>query len=168
MARTFEEHAAEALDELYQGALFLRGGCAAGAERLVVRALTHAFEQHSVVTRAEPVDRWLTRTLALTYLKRDGGDGPLGPRPSDSGSTALRTFDDVDPNRLHLAAAALPPMARALIWLVVFQRWCPRDAAGALAVEPARVERALSYRDTLVAALDADSAPTRRALPRSR
>lgn len=153
MAQTFEELASGELDALYQGALFLSGGSAPGAERLLVDAVTLAFQEHAAETDAESVQRWLEARLVRAYLRAvDGAVTPqevLRERPA-IGPEALR---DLGAEELFSAAAILPPQSRAAVWLVLFRRWSYNDAAHALGIEPGAMPDLLRYRDALIGEL---------------
>ena len=96
MGRTFEELAAQELDALYQGALFLSGGNARGAEALLIEAVTLAYQEHPYQQDIALVERWLEARLVRAFLK-NVGDGP-GPLPSEADarvSLAEGTFEDL-------------------------------------------------------------------------
>jgi len=145
MSRTFEELASQELDELYQGALFLRAGDRTGAEELLVDTLTEAARDFAQASAATAIRPWLEGRLARTYLAAPVEDaaGPAGPPPAWAPETA----------RLLEAAAELPALPRVALWLVLLRRWSYADASEALGVDGARMAELLAYRDILFAAV---------------
>jgi DNA-directed RNA polymerase specialized sigma24 family protein len=159
MGRTFEELAAQELDRLYQGALFLSGGNERGAETLLIEALTRAHEEHPYQTDVASIERWLEARLVRSFLKH------LSEPPTRTSSAlervALRegAFEDVGSDELFRAARSVPPLPRAVLWLVLLRRWSYADVASTVGIEPAVVPELLRYRDVLMREI---MAPSRR------
>ena len=158
MARTFEEIAGSELDALYQGALFLAGGSAKGAERLIVEAVTLAFDEHVPDSTVPEARRWLEARLVRAFF-RNVQSGPNQLHPDTARRTRLHpdVFDSLDAEALHKAAALLPARPRAALWLVLLRRWSYAEAAGLIGVDESDVPVLLSYRDILVQELLARS-----------
>lgn len=154
MSRTFEELASDELDALYQGALFLSGGSAQGAERLLVESVTLAFEEHTRDSDIASVERWLEARLVRSFLRHVTEDlPPLPPETAKRLTLDASTFDDLGSQELFDAAAALPPLPRAALWLVLLRRWSYQDTADALGVRLEQVSPLLGYRDVLIQAM---------------
>jgi DNA-directed RNA polymerase specialized sigma24 family protein len=152
MARTFEELTGEGLDTLYQGALFLTAGHREDAERLLVEALTLAYRQSRGAE--DPVAaRWLEARLIRAFLA--GASGSETGAPPARGAVGLDSsaLDGMGPEAMFLAAGSLPPMSRAVLWLLLVQRWSYADAADALDITTERLRDLLPYRDALLEAL---------------
>jgi DNA-directed RNA polymerase specialized sigma24 family protein len=151
MSRTFEELAGDELDALYQGALFLSGGNARGAESLLVEAVTLAFEEHATDTDHAAVQRWLEARLVRSFL-RHLREGPTQLPESTARRVALdpATFESLGSRELFAAAAALPAWPRAALWLVLLRRWSYLDAAAAMDIDAGSIEELLGYRDVLL------------------
>ncbi len=60
---------------------------------------------------------------------------------------------EIDPEALLQAAANIPPLARAAIWLVVFRRWSYRDASSVLKTDLHGLKDLLRYRQMLLTAV---------------
>lgn len=163
MPRTFEEIATPELDALYQGALFLAGGDAAGAEYLVVEAVTLAFREHATDDRVEEVQRWFEARLVRSFLRtsQQGASG-APPSPAVVRGVAPSAFVDLGPRELFRAAESIPAFPRAALWLVLLRRWSYRDAARVLGVEAADMPRLLAWRDSLMHALLVPGRPSDR------
>lgn len=150
MARTFEEIAGEEMDALFQGALFLSGGDAAEAERLVVDTVMLAFDEYATETDPDHTRRWFEARLVRSFLRRFDATASRPPRPFAAATSDPSAFDNLGPAQLFEAAAMLPPGPRAALWLVVLRRWRHRDAAEAMSVEEPALESMLEYRHTLM------------------
>jgi DNA-directed RNA polymerase specialized sigma24 family protein len=151
MSRTFEELAGEELDALYQGALFLAGGSPRGAEHLVVDAVTLAFREHSVAATSDKTERWLESRLVHCFIRRLT-DGPT-VLPSAATRNAVggpAAFERLGSESLFRAARAVPPWARAVLWLVMLRRWTYEDAAAVMGLDRSTVTDLLGYRDLLM------------------
>jgi hypothetical protein len=148
MSRTFEEMAGRELDSLYQGALFLSGGEPWVAEKLLVDALTTSFREHGKGLPDGSVERWLEGRLVQQFLV----GVELGPSPVGAGGErgVRGPFDGLEADTLFAAAGALPPWARAAVWLVLLRRWSYGEACEALAVDLGVLEDLLRYRDQLM------------------
>jgi DNA-directed RNA polymerase specialized sigma24 family protein len=151
MAQTFEEWAGPELDALYQGALFLSGGHLAGAERLLIEAVTLAFKEHAAETQPAEVERWLEVRLVRSFL-RHLLEGPtvLPVETLDRISLAPGTFDSLESSQLFSAAASVPAWPRAALWLVLLRRWSYEDAAAAMDIDVEAMDVLLGYRDALM------------------
>jgi DNA-directed RNA polymerase specialized sigma24 family protein len=151
MAQTFEELVGSELDSLYQGALFLSGGNRQGAERLLVEAVTLAFQEHVPDTQIGDVRRWLEARLARAFL-RAVREGPrtLPAETIRRISLDSDTFDLLDADSLYEAAASLPPGPRVALWLVLLRRWGYAEAAQVLGVDDDAFDVLLGYRDVLL------------------
>lgn len=151
MGRTFEELAAQELDALYQGALFLSGGNARGAEALLIESVTLAYEEHPYQQEIESVQRWLEARLVRSFLKHAGeGPEPLIIDSEERGGLAEGTFESLGAAQLFNAARAVPPWPRAALWLVLLRRWSYGDVAVAMGLPPEVVPELLRYRNVLV------------------
>jgi len=151
MSRTFEELAGNELDALYQGALFLSGGNADGAEYLLVETVTLAFKEHSTDTDPDAVQRWLEVRLVRAFLRS------LREEPTQlADSTARRlaldpaTFESLGSTELFSAASVLPAWPRAALWLVMLRRWSYDAAANAMDIDIESIQGLLGYRDVLI------------------
>ena len=151
MARTFEEVAGGELDALYQGALFLSGGNADGAERLLVESISLAFRDQPDARDHAGTQRWLEARLVRSFL-RTAEDGPQHLPEKTARRVALdpRTFDSLGSDELFSSAATLPARPRAALWLVLLRRWSYADAASVMEVDEASMEGLLGYRDALL------------------
>ena len=148
MARTFEEVAGRELDSLYQGALFLSGGRPWVAEKMLVDAMTTSFREQGKDMPDGAVERWLEGRLVQQFLI--GVElGPLPVRAVGEGSVR-GPFDGLEAETLFAAAGALPPWARAAVWLVLLRRWTYAEACEALAVNLEVLEDLLRYRHQLM------------------
>lgn len=151
-AGPFEEQAAAELDALYQGALFLQAGDEEATERLVVGVLTRAFHKRSPSPGDGDRTRWLEGELARGFVTsvRDGGGSHRGSR---TGGGAGIDGLPVETAVLLRAASQVPPVPRAVLWLVLFRRWSYQDAAGSLDLTREQVRNLLSWRSVLADAL---------------
>lgn len=169
MPETFEERLTPRLDGLYAGALFLAGGDEPAAEGLLVEAVRQAFR---VFRRARPAgdpDAWFDARLVDAF-RRTSGDtpDPAGPatleerrgvgdfdRRAVAASTrsgvgrAGRVGEEVDWSAVADAAAGIPPLPRAAVWLVVLRRWSYAEVARVLEIDPTDLPDLLSYRGLL-------------------
>jgi len=149
MPRTFEELAAEEMDALYQGALFLCGGNPRAAEIVLVDTLTLAFRDHEREPDAPPIQHWLEGRMVRAFVRRTAsGPPPLppsGPRNRPSGRVGR-----IGTETLFKAAAAVPPWPRAAIWLVLLRRWGYQEAAAVLGVARDVLRDLLRYRDHMM------------------
>jgi DNA-directed RNA polymerase specialized sigma24 family protein len=151
MVQTFEELAGSELDALYQGALFLSGGDRRGAERLLVEAVTLAFQEHVPDSDIGDARRWLEARLARAFL-RAVREGPKVLPAETVRRIQLDpgTFDLLDSDALFDAAAHLPPGPRAALWLVLLRRWGYSEAAEVLGIDEETMRVFLGYRDVLM------------------
>ena len=60
---------------------------------------------------------------------------------------------EIDPEALLKAAANLPPLARAAIWLVVFRRWSYDEASSVLETGADGLKDLLRFRQVLLTAV---------------
>ena len=159
MIETLEEFAGRHIDGLYHGALFLNGGEEPPAEDLVVWTLAGAFQEFRQIGTGRALERWIERKLVEVFLARTV--------PGDDGSTDLDGFSvnapashrppsgavEIDADALFGAAAKMPPLARAAIWLVVFRRWPYGEASHVLGTDVDGLKDLLRYRQVLVTAV---------------
>jgi len=163
MSKTFEELAGSELDTLYQGALFLSGGDARAAERLLIESITLAFEEHAGDTDERETRRWFEARLVRSFLRHVRGE----PRPT---AAAPLNRDGIDPNafqslgsdELFGAAAEIPAWPRAALWLVLLRRWSYEDAAAAMNIDERWMYTLLGYRDALMRELLGSTRPGRK------
>jgi DNA-directed RNA polymerase specialized sigma24 family protein len=173
--QTFEEFAAERIDDLYHGALFLHGGEEGAAEDLVLWTMTGAFQQFKRLKTGSANGQWLEGKLVEAFLARTGWEstgegrtdegrtdegGSTVPHSGDDPSTAdfagLRSSPDpmeIDPEALFRAAGKLPNPARAAIWLVLFRRWRYEEACSVLGTDVAGLKGLLRGRQVLLTAV---------------
>jgi len=151
MSPTFEEWAGPEFDALYRGALFLSGGHLAGAERLLIEAVTLAFKEHPAEMQPAEVERWLEVRLVRSFL-RHMLEGPtsLPAETLKRISLAPGTFDSLESGELFSAASTVPAWPRAALWLVLLRRWSYEDAAAVMDVELEAMDVLLGYRDVLM------------------
>lgn len=170
MHQTLEELAAQHIDGLYRGALFLNAGEKPPAEDLVLWTLTGAFEEFRQIEEGGGVEHWLDGRLVAVFLARGVSDS------TDDGSTDAFSGGDfstddvsensepptgsleIDREALFRAAARMPPLARAAIWLVLFRRWSYDEASNVLDTGLDGLKDLLLYRHVLLAALVRTSA----------
>ena len=167
MRETLEEFSGRHIDGLYHGALFLNGGEEPPAEDLVLWALTGAFQEFRQLEEGSATERWIEQKLVEVFLARTApGDGEStdGVGPSEDGAARHGPSSgamEIDPEALFGAAAKMPPLARAAIWLVVFRRWSYGEASSVLGTDVEGLKDLLRYRQVLVTAV------VRRTLDRS-
>lgn len=160
MPRTFEELTTPELDALYQGALFLSGGEESGAEHLVVAAVTLAFREHASNERIVDVQRWFEARLVRSFL-RALQDGPTEAPHSEVTMRGVdpATFVGLGSQDLFSAAALIPVLPRAALWLTLLRRWSYSDTARVLSVHESDMPALLAWRDALMQALIAPARP---------
>ena len=159
MRETLEEFSGRHIDGLYHGALFLNGGEEPPAEDLVLWTLTGAFQEFRQLEEGSATERWIEQKLVEVFLARTvpgddestegvgaSADGAASHGPS---SGAM----EIDPEALFGAAAKMPPLARAAIWLVVFRRWSYGEASSVLGTDVEGLKDLLRYRQVLVTAV---------------
>ena len=159
MGWTFEELASRELDGLWHGALFLSAGDQHAAEQLLERALRHALASLRATGRPEHAQKWLEARLVGAFLETPAGPAlevgrwhwPWSARQKPSAPVEPRPDPRV--TLLFDAARTIPADARAALWLVVFRRWKPDEAAGVLLVEPGAAHALLEQRVMLTHAL---------------
>jgi DNA-directed RNA polymerase specialized sigma24 family protein len=153
MSRSFEELAGGELDSLYQGALFLTGGDSHGTERLLVETLTQAFGAFSSPewTDDETDTEWLEARLVQTFMGPDR-EQPLPHLPEGRKRVELgeMIFPSLGTDVLFAAAASVPPLARAALWLVLLRRRSYADAMEVMTIDSQTLASLLSYRDLLL------------------
>ncbi len=151
MSQTFEEQVAGELDGLYQGALFLAGGNARGAESLLVEAVTRASRERAFEAEVTSLERWLEARLVRSFLSRLGGrpmdTPPPQPRAQQIEASA---FKGVGSRRFFEAAGVIPAWPRVALWLVLLRRWRYDDVAKELGVDRSVIVDLLRYRDVLM------------------
>ena len=174
MHETFEELAGRYIDGLYHGALFLHAGEEPPADDLVLWTLTGAFQEFRQIWASVALEQWLEGRLVAMFLargvSRSTEDGPTeafsgedvspddvsveGPPVDVPSSSDLSTGPlEIDSEVLFGAAANMPPLARAAIWLVLFRRWSYDEAAGVLETGVDGLKGLLRYRHVLLTAL---------------
>ena len=154
MNQTFEEFVGRHIDRLYHGALFLNAGEEPPAEDLVLWTLTGAFQEFRQIKDGTASEQWLERRLIEVFLARTASgstesgltDDPSSHEPS-SGAV------EIDPEALLKAAANMPPLARAAIWLVVFRRWSYDEASNVLKTGVDGLKDLLRLRQVLLTAV---------------
>jgi DNA-directed RNA polymerase specialized sigma24 family protein len=153
MSQSFEELAGSQLDSLYQAALFLTGGDANETERLLVETLTHAFGEFSSHEQAgiEDGTRWLEVRLIQTFIGPDEEE-PLPQLPDSTERPELgeMTLPPLESDVLFTAAASIPRLARAALWLVLLRRRSYGDAMEVMAIDSRSLASLLAYRDLLL------------------
>lgn len=148
MSKTFEEMASRELDSLYQGALFLSGGDARFAERLLVDTMTNSFREHGKGLVEDSIATWMEAQLVRQFL--NGVDaGPRLLRRASEPAVA-GAFEGLEADTLFAAATSLPFWPRAAVWLVLLRRWSYADACDALDVDRDILDDLLRYRDVLM------------------
>lgn len=179
MLETVEEFAGRHIDGLYHDALFLHAGDEPLAEDLVLWTLTGAFQAFRHFEEESPPEHWLEEKLIEVFLARTAsGSTDSGSTDAFSGDDLATdpmlagdvSVDDIrrdvlsrhehspgaveiDPEALLQAAANIPPLARAAIWLVVFRRWSYRDASSLLKTDSHGLKDLLQYRQMLLTAV---------------
>lgn len=132
---------ASEIDTLYQEAVFLNAGAGDAAEDLLFRTVSGSVEAYGAAAERDSVStgRWMEGRMVLEFLSAFGRatDDPdpvdrppspaeLPPRPR-TGSVG-----DLDVTAVYRAAALLPPIPRAALWLVIFGGWSYADSAALL------------------------------------
>lgn len=155
MSRTFEELATREIDGLYQGALFLTAGNEEQAEELLLDTLGRSFNRFHTTPRVEDIARWLEGRLVSTFMETHPRDaratGPAAPSGMAAGATDV--FAGLDASGLHMAAASVPWVARAALWLVLLRRWNYADTSDVMGVDERVLKDLLRYRHTLMGAI---------------
>ena len=157
MRETLEEFAGRHIDALYHGALFLNGGEEVPAEDLVLWTLTGAFQEFRQIGGGSQLERWIERKLVEVFLARSvsGDEGSTvgdGLDTSANGGPSSGAVE-IDTEALFRAAARMPPLARAAIWLVVFRRWPYDEASSVVGTDVDGLKGLLRYRQGLVTAV---------------
>jgi DNA-directed RNA polymerase specialized sigma24 family protein len=148
MTRTFEEMAGRELDSLYQGALFLTGGNARSAERLLVDTMTSAFNVRDQRAPATDLGRWLEGRMVRQFLSGASRASSVVRAPGEERLNA--TFEGLGADTLFAAAAALPDRPRAAVWVVLLRRRTYEEACEVLEVDRDVLHELLGYRDLLM------------------
>ena len=152
MRQAFEEIVSRAIDDLYQAALFLSGGEPKPAEDLLTRSVRASFRLHRTSQIDVDPEAWLQGRLVKDFVS-SAAPVHLAALPD----FALEAHaGGIDLRRLYRAAASAPPLARAVLWLVLMRRWSWDDVADHLGLDRAEVQELLQYRHALVAAVMAD------------
>jgi DNA-directed RNA polymerase specialized sigma24 family protein len=159
MRETLEEFTGRHIDGLYHGALFLNGGEEPLAEDLVLWTLTGAFHEFRQIEEASALERWIEGKLVEVFLAR-AVSGDDGSTDGDGFSVEASTNDGrssgavaIDPEAVFGAAAKMPPLARAAVWLVVFRRWHYGEASDVLGTDVDGLKDLLQYRQVLLSAV---------------
>jgi DNA-directed RNA polymerase specialized sigma24 family protein len=162
MHQTFEELAGRHIDGLYHGALFLHAGDEPPADDLVLWTLTSAFQEFRQIGARVALEHWLEGRLVEVFLaRRASGSADAPERGNFSGGDGSATdFSEnsagsveIDHEALFRAAAAMPPLARAAIWLVLFRRWSYGEASTVLETGVEGLKDLLRYREVLLTAV---------------
>ena len=154
MNQTFEEFVGRHIDRLYHGALFLNAGQEPPAEDLVLWTLTGAFQEFRQIEEGSASEPWLEGRLVEVCLARTASgstDNGLTDVPSSSDPPTGAV--EIDPEALFTAAANMPPLARAAIWLVVFRRWSYDEASSVLETGVDGLKDLLRFRQVLLTAV---------------
>ena len=128
-----------------------------GAVSVVGQNISH-YKIIEKIGQGGMVEVFLARTVPGDDESTEGvgasADGAASQGPP-SGSM------EIDPEALFGAAAKMPPLARAAIWLVVFRRWSYGEVSSVLGTDVEGLKDLLQYRQVLVTAV------VRRTLDRS-
>ncbi len=159
MLETVEEFTGRHIDGLYHGALFLNGGEEPPAEDLVLWTLTGAFQEFRQIGEGRASERWIERKMVEVFLARTAsgddwstdGEGLLVDAAASHEPSSGTV--EIDADALFGAAAKIPPLARAAIWLVVFRRWPYGEASHALETDVDGLKHLLRYRQVVVTAV---------------
>jgi DNA-directed RNA polymerase specialized sigma24 family protein len=173
---TFEQLVSSRLSALYAGARFLAAGSEGAAEELLADGLVKASSRFGTwAWDPAGLERALVEEAVAGWRGALPGWKDTQPAPlPDALANQLPPAVDVAAmlesapiDSFYRAAVALPPRARAAIWLVVLERWTYDDVAKLLKVDREELLHLLSWRQVL---LDSVLADTRmgRALKRSR
>ena len=150
MAKALEELVMEELDTLYRGALFLSAGDRGHADRLLHDTAIAAYRAGALDGRLvgpQPLERMMIRCF------RERSASGVAPLPAAARATRPAGLDgDLTPATLFRAAGAVPPEARAVLWLVAIRRWSYEDTATLLRVDHEGLENLLAYRDVFMSA----------------
>ena len=159
MHRTFEELASQEIDRLYQGALFLKAGESQPAEDLLLKTLTSAFHAFRTVDEDTDAARWLEGRLVRAFLSAIPESDVEDARSAGAqiAATASMAVVEVDPFALYEAARAVPPRARAALWLVLLLRWKYSEASQLLETDLHELKGLLGYRHLLLTAVQRGS-----------
>lgn len=174
MQPTFEEIAGRELGHIYSAALFLSAGSRRLAEARVIGVMERAADRWFDGIAEDP-GLWIEDCLVRSFLDDEASNGTAGShRVSGAAQTSARAhrfvtwlseplwsrlvtparfLADLTRERIYDAAGALPPDARAAIWLVQFRRRSYAAAAETLHVEAEELHRLLRYRDAFLAEL---------------
>lgn len=149
MRMAFEEIVSREIDALYHGALFLTGGAAHEAEAVLSRSVRASFRMYQTAQIDVDAAAWLQGRLVDDFLSEETPVS-LVPLPAFSleahaGSAELK--------RIYRAAASLPALARAVLWLILFQRWPHEAVMDQLGLDRSGLRDLLKYRHSLVAAV---------------
>ncbi|MDT8368868.1 MAG: hypothetical protein RQ745_06645 [Longimicrobiales bacterium] len=152
MQKAIEELITDELDTLYRGALFLCGGDGTRAEDLLQRTAAAAYRS-GVGGGGSDDPHPLERLMVQQFVRDAGRPAPMGPSTPVERPAQPASFGTMTPDRLHRAAARLPALARAALWLILLRRWSYADAARALGMDRDGLLTTLLWRDAFVAAL---------------
>ena len=161
MHQTFEELAGQHIDSLYHGALFLNAGQEPPAEDLVLWTLTGASQEFRQIEVGGASERWLEGRLVTVFLARRASGSTDAFSDADFSTDDVSAGDssrydvsvEIDPEALLGAAAKMPALARAAIWLVLFRRWSYDEASSVLGTGVDGLKDLLRYRQVLLTAV---------------
>lgn len=149
----FEEALSERLARLHAFALFIACDDARLAEDLLTRAVGHAFERYLKGTSpGHALDRSLIEEAAPWREKSVARASPT----LESVSTSRLAIQDAEAGALRRAAAAMPPLARVAVRLVVVERRTYVETERLLGVNRDELVRLLSWRDRMILAVIGD------------
>ena len=149
MRMAFEEIVSREIDALYQGALFLTGGAPQDAEALLAKSVRASFRVYRTAQIDVDAAAWLQGRLVEDFLS---GETPVSLVPLPSFSVEAHA-GLAELKRVYRAAATVPALARAVLWLVLFRRWRHDAVIDQLSLERSEFRDLLGYRHALVAAV---------------
>lgn len=149
----FEDTVQRHLSRLYSAALFMCGGAESTAQDRVVEALGRSASEWLGPFQPD-ASTWLEERVVLRCLECEGRQ-PARARPIQSSLPRAVPLGlrEMDRARLYAAAAALPPTARAAVWLVMFSRRPYAEVADVLDISRDALCQLLAHRDALIASL---------------
>lgn len=155
MPAILEDLAARELDDLYQAALFLSAGHRDEAQDLVLETMTRAVDSFRGLAGDVDASRWLHALLVRQFLRGSSSSASGRARRTTPRSTIAvaspSAFDTPEAAALCYAAGAVPPRARAALWLVALRRWRYGDAAEAMRTSIDELRELLLHRDAFAA-----------------
>ncbi len=150
MTKALEELVIEELDTLYRGALFLSAGDRGNADELLHDTAIAAYRsgaRDGKLVGSQPLERMMIRCF-----REQNAPGVVPLKQAKRGSPPSGWDGNLTPSALFRAAGAVPPAARAALWLVVIRRWSYEDAATLLGIDQEGLKALLAYRDAFMSA----------------